>query len=75
MITRLQAALLTALAVLLVLAGAYAAGGRAARRAVVAKTQKRQIEAAEDRHDVEEDVGRMPDDVVAERLRTDWTKD
>lgn len=75
MIARLQGILLTAAAVVLVLFGAYALGGRAARRAVEIKDQKRRIDAAEDRRDVEIAVDRMPADDVHQRLRDRWTQD
>lgn len=71
---RIQAALLTAAAVILILVGVYAAGGRAARKAVEVKTQKRQIEAAQDRRDVEEEIRVLPDDRLADRLR-EWQRD
>lgn len=72
---RLQGVVLTILAVVLVLFGAYAMGGRAARRAVVDKSQKRQIEAAQDRSDVEDRITRTPDDRVNQRLRDNWSRD
>ena len=75
LMARLQGALLTVVAVVLILFGAYTMGGRAARRSVEIKDQKRRIDAAEDRRDVEIAVERMPDDVVHERLRDRWTQD
>lgn len=71
---RLQGAILTALAVLAVLFGAYYAGGRAAREGAAKKSQARVIEAAEDRKHVEQTVDRMSDDDVAERLRDRWSR-
>lgn len=75
MIARIQGALLTMAAVVLILFGAYALGGRAARRAVETKDQKRRIEAAEDRRNVEIAVDRLPADDVHQRLRDRWTQD
>ena len=72
---RLQAAVLTLVAVALVLFGAYSMGGRAARRAVTDKSQKRQIEAAKERSNVEDQVSRVPDDRVVERLQRTWSRD
>ncbi|HBO0205064.1 TPA: hypothetical protein L4A41_002747 [Pseudomonas aeruginosa] len=75
LLSRLQSALLTAFAVAAVLFGAYALGGRAARRAVEQKASCRQVEAAEDRRDVDVQIDRMPDGESAERLRDDWSRD
>ncbi|WP_074983723.1 hypothetical protein [Pseudomonas citronellolis] len=72
---RIQAALLTLMAVVLVLFGAYALGGRAARKATEQKTQRRTIEAARERSDVEMRVDRQPDGAAAERLRNEWSRD
>ena len=71
---RIQGAALTILAVLLVLCGIYAMGGRAARKAVETKSQKRQIEAAQDRRDVEEEIRVLPDAELSERLH-EWNRD
>lgn len=82
---RLQALLLTALAVFLVLVGAYATGGAKARAAARLEAEKlrRASEtaasearrtSAETRHAIEEAIRADPSSAT-ERLRRDWTRD
>jgi len=71
---RIQGAALTAGAVLLVLLGIYAMGGRAARKSVELNMQKRNVQAAKDRRDVEEEIRVLPDADVDKRLH-EWNRD
>lgn len=86
LLTKARAWALTALAVVAVLVGAYAWGGRRAKHAAALEAQAleaaraRKVEeavrsAAEDRNHVDQDVGRMPPGRAAERLRDEWSRD
>lgn len=78
MIARLQNLMLTVLAVVLVLAGAYAAAGRSARRAAEleheAKEARRQAAAAQETNDVESEIASMGGRHVIDELRNDWLR-
>lgn len=76
---RLQAWALTALAVLLVILGAYSLGGRAARKSA---DQKRKYDDAlraaagsKGVHDAQTEVGQLHTGAAADRLRDDWMRD
>jgi hypothetical protein len=77
--TRLQAWALTALAVLFVLVGAYAMGGRAARRSTEQKYKyekaRREVAAAKGAHDAQMEVDALPTGGAADELRRDWVRD
>lgn len=70
---RVQGWLLMAGAVLLVLVGAYAAGGRAARRAAQAKHSIAQSEQRRKVNEADTKVAQMDDDDVRRRLN-DWVR-
>jgi hypothetical protein len=78
-LTRLQAWALTALAVLLVLFGAYALGGRAAKKSADQKKKYddalRAAAGAKGVHDAEAEVRAMPTGGAADKLRSDWMRD
>jgi len=65
--TRLQSALLTAAAVLLVLLGAYAAGSRAARRAEELKQARDRTAATRKAHNVKQTLDALDDDALRRR--------
>lgn len=69
---------LTALAVLLVLVGAYAMGGRASRKAVKAKTDlnnaRREAAGAKGVHDATLETNKLPDGDAGIQLRNDWMR-
>jgi hypothetical protein len=77
-IERLKGWALTALAVLLVLVGAYAMGGRASRKAADKKTNYdealRTAAGAKGVHDVELNTRGMPDGAAADELRRNWMR-
>lgn len=77
--TRLHAWALTALAVLLVLVGAYAMGGRASKKAADRKREYddalRAAAGAKGVHDANVTVRSMPDGAAADKLRDDWMRD
>jgi hypothetical protein len=77
--TRLQAWAFTALAVLLVLVGAYALGGRAARRSTEEKYKfekaRREAAAAKGAHDAQMEVDALPTGGAADELRRNWMRD
>ena len=76
--TRLQGWALTALAVLLVLFGAYAWGGRTARRATTLKYDyeeaARAAAGAKGRYDAELETRELPEGGAANELRRDWMR-
>lgn len=78
MITRLKSYALTALAVLLVMVGAYAAGGRAARQAAERKREYeealRAAAGAKGIQDARLQVGKMSSDAVRDELRRNWVR-
>jgi len=65
--TRLQSALMTAAAVLLVLLGAYAAGSRAARRAEELKQARSRSATMRKAHDVKQTLDALNDDAMRRR--------
>lgn len=67
--TRLQGWLLMASAVLLVLVGAYAAGGRAARRSAELERSRQLSKAREVRDDVIAKNDALDDDAIRDRAR------
>jgi len=67
LIPRLQSGLLTAGAVLLVLAGAYASGSRAARRAAELAQQRQRMASMERAREIEQTIDALDDDGVRER--------
>lgn len=67
LLTRLQGWILTAGAVLAVLAGAYAMGGRAARKAAELDEQRRQDRARERMQEVDREIDDMDRDALRER--------
>jgi len=75
----LKSKALMALAVLAVLVGAYALGGRAATRAAQRKREYdealRAGAGAKGVHDVEVEIRRMPPGRAADVLRRDWMRD
>ncbi len=77
--TRLQAWALTALAVLLILVGAYAMGGRAAKKSSDQKKKYddalRAAAGAKGVHDAEITVRDLPTGGAADSLRRDWMRD
>lgn len=66
-------------AVILVLFGAYAAGGRAARRAAESDRTAAELrgvkQARRTRQDVEKDIQQRPAGDALDRLRDDWSRD
>ncbi|TKW79829.1 MAG: hypothetical protein DI543_03170 [Bradyrhizobium icense] len=76
--TRLQGYALTALAVLLVLFGAYALGGRTARRATIKQYDYeeavRAAAGAKGRHDVDLETRGLDDGAAAAELGRDWMR-
>jgi len=78
-VDKLKSWALTILAVLLVLVGAYAMGGRAARKGAQAKRNYdealRGAAGAKGVHDAEVEVRRMPAGSAADQLRRDWMRD
>jgi hypothetical protein len=77
-LTRLQGWALTAFAVLLVLLGAYAYGGRKARRATELKYDyeeaARAAAGAKGRYDAELETRELPEGGAADELRRDWMR-
>ena len=78
-IQRLQSWALMALAILLVLLGAYAMGGRAAAKSA---KQRRDLEEAQRAaagakgvHDAELETRRLPTGGAADQLRREWMRD
>jgi hypothetical protein len=75
----LKAKALLALAVLAVLIGAYAMGGRAARRSAESKRNYddalRAAAGAKGVHDAEVEVLKLPAGGAADQLRRDWMRD
>lgn len=67
MLGRLQSILLTALAVLAVLAGAYAMGGRAARRSAELEEQRRRDDARRRMEDIDREIDDMDRAALRER--------
>lgn len=86
LLTKAKAWALVALAVVAVLVGAYAWGGRRAKQAAALEAQAleaaraRKMEeavrsAAEDRNHVDQEIGRMPPGGATERLHNRWSRD
>lgn len=86
MIARLQGWAWTALAVVAVLLGAYAMGGRAARRSAALQQADRQARAERAARQAQDGAGRIRDEIDADvrqlpagdaerRLRDGWTRD
>jgi hypothetical protein len=77
-VEKLKSWALTFLAVLAVLVGAYAIGGRKARRAAEAKHNYdealRAGAGAKGVHDVEVEVRKLPTGGAADQLRRDWMR-
>lgn len=75
---KLQAYALMLVAVILVLLGAYAVGGRAAKKAADKKQQfndaLRAAAGATGVHDAEIQVGKMPNGGAAADLKRDWMR-
>ena len=75
----LKAKALMVLAVLLVLFGAYAMGGRASRRSAESKRNYddalRAAAGSKGVHDAEVEVRKLPDGGAADQLRRDWMRD
>ena len=74
MFSRLQAWALTALAVLAVLAGAYAMGGRAARRSAELEEERRQARARRRIEEVDREIDDLDRAALRERARR-WVLD
>ena len=74
MFSRLQAWALTALAVLAVLAGAYAMGGRAARRSAELEEERRQAQARRRIEEVDREIDDLDRAALRERARR-WVLD
>lgn len=74
LLTRLQGWLLTAGAVVAVLLGAYALGGRAARRSAELGEQRRQDRARERMEEVDREIDGMDRDALRERASR-WVRD
>lgn len=74
MLSRLQAWALTALAVLAVLAGAYAMGGRAARRSAELEEERRQARARRRMEEVDREIDDLDRAALRERARR-WVLD
>ena len=78
-LTRLQAWALTALAVLLIIVGAYALGGRTARKAADRKKEYndalRAAAGAKGVQDATLTVRSLADGGAADKLRDDWMRD
>jgi hypothetical protein len=78
-VERLKAWALTLVAVVLVLLGAYAMGGRKARQAAEKKRNYddalRAGAGAKGVHDVEVEVRKLPAGGAADQLRRDWMRD
>lgn len=72
--SRLQAWALTALAVLAVLVGAYAMGGRAARKAAKLEEQRRQDRARQRMEEVDREIDDLDRAALRERARR-WVLD
>lgn len=79
MIATLQRYALAALAILLVLVGAYKAGTRAARRSFEleqAEAEAKRLRAAnKGMRDAKEHVANLPAGGAADELRRDWMRD
>lgn len=71
--TRLQGWLLMLGAAVLVLAGAYAAGGRAARKSAELDQRRREAAAREMANAVAEEIDRLDDDGVRDRAER-WVR-
>lgn len=71
--TRLQGWLLMLGAAALVLAGAYAAGGRAARKSAELDQRRREAAAREMANAVAEEIDRLDDDGVRDRAER-WVR-
>lgn len=67
------------LAIILVLVGAYAAGGRASKRAVEIKLAEedaaRMRAATKGTRDAKQEVSNLPSGGAADELRRDWMRD
>lgn len=78
MITRLKSWSLTVLAVLLVMVGAYAAGGRAARKAANQQREyeeaRRAAAGAKGVQNAKFEIGKMSSDDIRDNLRRDWMR-
>lgn len=72
--SRLQGWALTALAVLAVLVGAYAMGGRAARKAAKLEEQRRQDRARQRMEEVDREIDDLDRAALRERARR-WVLD
>lgn len=75
---RLQSWALSALAVLLVLVGAYSAGSRSARSAAKRDQEiddaKRAMAVAEQLREVQREIDSKPPGAAADELRSDWMR-
>ena len=78
-LNKLQGYALTILAVLAVIVGAYAIGGRASRKAAEKKNlldeALRASAGAKGAHDAEAETRRLPDGAAADQLRNEWVRD
>lgn len=78
MISRLKSWSLTILAVLLVMVGAYAAGGRAARKAADQQREyeeaRRAAAGAKGVQDARREISKMSSSDVRDELRRDWVR-
>jgi len=76
---RLKSWALTAMAVLLVVLGAYVMGGRASRKAAESKKElddaRRAAAGAKGAHDAASEINEMPDGGAADTLRREWVRD
>jgi len=73
LLPRLQSGLMTAGAALLVLAGAYTAGSRAARRAAELAQQRQRTASMEKAHEVKQNLDALDDDGVRRRANR-WVR-
>jgi len=73
LLPRLQSGLYTAAATLLVLAGAYAAGSRSARRAAELQGLRERTETTRKAHEVKQNLDTLDDHAVRSRARQ-WVR-
>jgi len=73
LLPRLQSGLYTAAATLLVLAGAYAAGSRSARRAAELAQARNRMTSMEKAHETKQAIDALDDDAIRSRARQ-WVR-
>lgn len=73
-LTKLQSGALTALAVLLILFGAYTAGGRAARRSAAYDKASEEAKTFRRVRDVENQTAVMGDGAITSELAANWVR-